>query len=80
MADRITVVVPVYKVKEFLHKCLDSIVNQAFIDPDDWLELDCCNKVLKVTEKNAADLIYFQRDINNEDGMVEKGFPQIGPH
>lgn len=27
---KISVIVPVYKVEKYIHKCVDSILNQAF--------------------------------------------------
>ena len=29
---KISVIVPVYKVEKYIHKCVDSILNQAFSD------------------------------------------------
>ena len=29
---KISIIVPVYKVEKYLHRCLDSIVNQTFTD------------------------------------------------
>lgn len=51
-----------------------------FVDPDDWLELDCCRKVIEIAEKNKTDLIYFQIDINDEVGHVVREFPKIGSY
>ena len=30
----ITIIVPVYKAEKFLHRCVDSILNQSFSDFD----------------------------------------------
>ncbi len=48
-----------------------------FVDPDDWLELDCCEQVLRITGKVDCEIIYFQREENNEDGSIAKHFPAI---
>ena len=49
-----------------------------FVDPDDWLEIDCCSEVMKKVKKIDAELIYFQRYVNYEDGKLLKKFPPIG--
>lgn len=32
MEPKISVIVPVYKVEEYLHRCIDSILSQSFTD------------------------------------------------
>ena len=39
-----------------------------FVDPDDWLELDCCEKVIECTREKLWDVVYFQYVINDERG------------
>lgn len=39
-----------------LHASGDYIM---FVDPDDWLELDCCYKVLNVALKNDYDIVFW---------------------
>ena len=29
---RLSIIVPVYKVEQYIHKCIDSILNQTFLD------------------------------------------------
>lgn len=43
-----------------------------FVDPDDWLELDCCEKVMKCTFKNPYDIVFFQCIIHEEKGKSIK--------
>ena len=30
MSPKISIIVPVYKVEPYIHKCIDSILNQTF--------------------------------------------------
>ena len=30
MGEKISVIVPIYKVEEYLHRCIDSIINQTY--------------------------------------------------
>ena len=32
MSPKISIIVPVYKVEAYIHKCIDSILNQTFKD------------------------------------------------
>ena len=32
MSPKISIIVPVYKVEPYIHKCIDSILNQTFKD------------------------------------------------
>ena len=49
-----------------------------FVDPDDWLELDCCERVLEVISKQNCDVVYFQRQIENEVKNCVTRFPEVG--
>ena len=46
---KISVIVPVYKVEEYLHRCVDSILDQSFMSFDlvlvDDGSPDCCGKI-----------------------------------
>lgn len=39
-----------------------------FVDPDDWLELDCCERVLETANKYSVNAVYFRHQINNDRG------------
>lgn len=47
-----------------------------FVDPDDWLELDCCSRVIEIAKRNETDIIYFQREDNSEEGSVAYKLPK----
>lgn len=49
-----------------------------FVDPDDWLELDCCEKVMECVARKPWDIVYFQRRANNEAGIPVWEYPKIG--
>ena len=49
-----------------------------FVDPDDWLELDCCEKVMECAFRKHWDIVYFQRRDNNEAGFPVWEYPKIG--
>ncbi len=48
MNPKISIIVPIYKVEKFLHKCIDSILNQTFTDFELILvedgSPDCCGE------------------------------------
>lgn len=41
-----------------------------FVDPDDWLELDCCENAIKAAQKSDCDVIYFQSDKRDKTGNL----------
>lgn len=41
-----------------------------FVDPDDWLELDCCEKVLEAAKGGQWDVVYFKRREYDETGGI----------
>ena len=47
-----------------------------FVDPDDWLELDCCERVIQVAQKYNCDVVYFQRDERDDKGLLTKTYPR----
>lgn len=49
-----------------------------FVDPDDWLELDCCTQILSVAAQAQCDVICFQREENGEANSLVRRFPHIG--
>jgi len=117
MPPKITIIIPVYNVEQYLRECLDSVVNQTmreiqiicvndgspdgsrailqkyadrdarmeiidkpngglssarnaaypfirgkytmFVDSDDWIELDCCEKALHKAEQTGAEVTLF---------------------
>lgn len=135
MKDRISIIIPIYRVEKYLRQCLDSVVNQTynnleiilvndgspdscgnicdeyaeederiivihkenagvsaarndgiehatgewvmFVDPDDWLEVDCCKCALEAADQTDGDMLYFQREINDEYGSTLKTFPTL---
>jgi len=122
MSPEITIIIPVYKVEQYLRQCLDSVVNQTmrdiqiicvndgspdnsrtilqeyaerdarieiidkpngglssarnaalpfvqgkyimFVDSDDWIDRDCCEKVFAKAEQTGADItiFFYQRE------------------
>lgn len=138
MKDKISIIIPIYRVEKYLRQCLNSVLNQTyknleiilvddgspdncgsiceeyaatdkrivvvhkenagvsaarndgivratgewvmFVDPDDWLEVDCCRCVLEVDKRVNCDILYFQREINDEQGSVIKNFPSLASH
>lgn len=43
-----------------------------FVDPDDWMELDCCERLIGEIENRNVDVVLFQRCGENEySGMTE---------
>lgn len=49
-----------------------------FVDPDDWLELDCCEKMIECASGKAWDIVYFQARACNGAGKLIKEYPKIG--
>ncbi len=49
-----------------------------FVDPDDWLELDCCEKVLGIAQEKKLDIVYFQSQEVDETGKTVRIPSSIG--
>lgn len=49
-----------------------------FVDPDDWLELDCCLQILSIAVQVQCDVVYFQIDENSKTGSLIRRYPYIG--
>lgn len=83
MDDRIIVI---HKKNEGVSVARNDGIERAngewvmFVDPDDWLEINCCNKIMRIAENVDTDVVYFQVDINNEEGCLVRKFPIIGSH
>ena len=62
----VSVIIPIYKVEEFLPDCLESVIHQTysdleiicvfFLDSDDWLSLDCIENLVKDMLRSKADI------------------------
>ena len=123
----VSVIVPCYNVEQYLHKCIDSIINQTyknleillvddgspdrcgeicdeyakkddrikvihkkngglaaarntgqdaasgyammFVDSDDWLELDCCEKTMQAMLDNHVELVMFDDYVNHPNSQ-----------
>ena len=48
-----------------------------FVDPDDWLELDCCSQVMGIADNSRNNIIYFQREMDDEEGNCLIKYPNI---
>ena len=51
-----------------------------FVDPDDWIELDCCERVFNIVNETKWDLIFFRHDENDESGYQVKSYPSSGSY
>lgn len=49
-----------------------------FVDPDDWVEPDCCSRILQVANDGQWDVVYFQSDNNDGNGCHIRSYPPIG--
>ena len=54
---KLSIIVPVYKVEQYIHKCVDSILNQTFTDfelilVDDGSPDNCGNICDKYAQKD----------------------------
>ena len=63
----ITIVVPVYKVEEYLHRCVDSILNQSYTDfqlvlVDDGSPDNCGKMCDNYTEKDSRVFVIHQKN------------------
>ena len=134
MNERVSIIVPIYNVEQFIRQCLDSIIHQSyqsieilliddgspdccgsicdeyaaiddriivmhkenagvsvarndgieratgkwimFVDPDDWLELDCCERAVRAAQISDCDVVYFQRDERNDSGALIRTYPE----
>ena len=47
-----------------------------FVDPDDWLELDCCKRVMEIADNGNNDVVYFQREMVDEYGECIIKYPK----
>lgn len=47
-----------------------------FVDADDWLEPDCCEHVVSVAREKKCDIVYFQREINDEIKNRTERYPK----
>lgn len=134
--EKISVIIPVYKVEKYLRQCMDSVVNQTyanleiiaiddgspdrcgaicdeyaagdpriqvihksngglsaarndalaiatgdwilFVDSDDWLELDLCEKALSAARSNDADILIYDLFRENTNTGTERicAFPK----
>ena len=132
--DKVSIIIPIYKVEKYLRQCLDSIINQTykyieiiliddgspdhcgeicdeyashddriivihktnsgvsaarndgieiatgelimFVDPDDWIELDCCERIICSVKNRDCDVLYFQRDDRNDNGVLLQTYPK----
>lgn len=55
--DLISVIVPIYKVEQYLKECIDSICNHiSFIDSDDFIEVNFIEKLYKLCIDNDVDI------------------------
>lgn len=48
-----------------------------FADPDDWMELDCCERLFKEIENRDVEVVLFQRCEENEYNGMTKYFEKI---
>ena len=48
-----------------------------FVDPDDWLELDCCSRIMEIADNSEDNVIYFQRQMDDEEGNCIIKYPDI---
>ena len=134
---KVTIILPVYNVEQYLRQCLDSIVNQTmrdiqvicindgstdgslsilreyeasdsritvldqpnqgqaiarnvayplikskytmFVDSDDWIELDTCEKLFDKAEQTNTEIVVFFYLRENGDNTVEPLSPFISP-
>ena len=52
MEHLISIIVPVYKVEKYIHKCIDSIINQTYKNLEIILKSRFCYKhAINFTEK-----------------------------
>ena len=51
-----------------------------FVDPDDWIELDSCERVFNIVNETKWDLIFFRHDENDESGYQVKSYPSTGSY
>ena len=65
MYPKLSVIVPVYNGEKFLHKCLDSVINQTYKN----LEIIC---IVDGATDSSADIIkeYMQKD--NRIKLIEQ--------
>ena len=136
MSAKISVIIPVYKVEQYIRQCLDSVIGQTyqnleiilvddgspdgcgmicdeyakkdsrvivvhqenqgvsvarnvgiematgewimFVDPDDWLELECCEKVIECVFSKPWDIVYFRHIMHDEKGTQIEKIVSIG--
>ena len=64
---RLSVIVPVYKVEKYIHKCVESILNQTFTDFElilvDDGSPDDCGRICDEYAKNDARVKEIQKKI-----------------
>lgn len=49
-----------------------------FVDGDDWVENDCCEKTLRAAEEQGCDIVYFRREVNDDTGAPVRRRPSNG--
>lgn len=133
--DKISVILPVYKVEQYIHQCMDTVINQtyknleiilvddgspdncrqicddyqkkdprvrvihkenggapaarndalaictgdwiAYVDPDDWTELNEFEEVMKIIERDDPDIVIFNTYLNSGSSQkVMQAFPE----
>lgn len=49
-----------------------------FVDGDDWVENDCCEKALKAAEEQGCDVVCFREEVNDDAGAPVRRRPSNG--
>ena len=66
MSPKISIIVPVYKVEKYIHKCIDSILNQTFKDFElilvDDGSPDNCGKICDEYAKKDSRVIVIHKE------------------
>ncbi len=49
-----------------------------FVDGDDWVENDCCEKALRAAEEQGFDVVFFREEVNDDAGAPVRRLPSNG--
>ena len=67
--DGISIIIPVYNTEKYLHRCLDSILNQNFNDKLEIIVVDDCSpgnckEIIEEYQKKYSNIIYIKNIVN----------------